>query len=292
MGYSVLHRLFPEDALGQPVIGFTKTLKNVTAEDLRAFSARYYVPANMFAVITGDVDAAAARKLVEETLGAMPAGAKRAPAPTPVPEREPLYKFKTLVKQSYLLTGAITPGAHSSDAPAMELLSVILGQGYSSRLRQRLVEKESLSDEILSVSFLLSDIGGFGAGVAVAPERADVAAAALREELARLAREPVTQAELDSARARLRAALFRDFQTNEGRAGFRARRLFLGEEPGLAPYLVRLDALTPGDLRKTAEASWGGAPGAAGGPMEIQVVPARGLGKLFAAMQYLIFKRL
>ncbi len=292
MGYSVLHRLFPDDALGQPVIGFRKTLNAVTAEDLRAFSNRFYVPANMFAVVTGDVDLAFARRLVAETLGAMPAGTPRAPAPTPEPKREPLYRFKTLVQQSYLLTGAVTSGAQSPQAPSMELLSVILGEGYSSRLRQRLVEKEAVSDEILSVSFLLSDIGGFGAGVAVAPDHADAAAAALREELARLAREPVSQPELDSARARLRAGILSGFQTNEGRAGFRARRLFLGEDPALAPYFGRLDALTPDDLLKTAAASWGGEAGTAGGPMEIQVVPARGLGKLFAAIQFLIFKRL
>src|SRR5437867_1165389 len=67
--YSVLGRLFPRDPLGQPVIGFKKTLQRIRVEDATAYYRRFYTPDNSYALIVGDVDPEAAAALIEETLG-------------------------------------------------------------------------------------------------------------------------------------------------------------------------------------------------------------------------------
>jgi predicted Zn-dependent peptidase len=286
MAYSVLRKVFPGDPIGQPVIGFRKTLEASHYEDARAFADRYYVPANMFVVITGDVDPAAAAGLVAQTLGSRPAGTARPPRTPPRPVVQPLYRFRTLVSQSYLLAGAITDGENGKDAPALQLLATVLGQGHSSRLHRRLVERDAFTDEVLAISFLVSDTGAIGCGGAVAPKDTQAARAALLEEIARLTREDAGQDEVDSARARVRAGLLDEFETNEGRTGFRQRRLLLGQDVSLDAHLARLDALTPADLRAVASRTLGAR------PVEIQVLPARGPGKLLAALKFLIFRRL
>lgn len=292
MAYSVLRQVFPGDPLGQPVIGFRKTLRRITAQDLQGYYRRHYVPANMFAVIAGDVDRERATELVLNTLGSDSSarGLAHPVYPKPVLRVERLYRFKTLVSQSYLLAGALTGGEESGDAPALSLLATILGEGKSSRLHRRLVEREALTNELLAVSFNVSNAGAFSVGLAVDPGKADAARAALLEELALLAREPVSQEELATARMKARGRLLRELETNAGSAGFLARRHLLRQPPDPQLYLDELDRLSASELQVIAASTWGEDSGP--GPIEIQVLPARGLGKVVAALKFLFFKRL
>jgi predicted Zn-dependent peptidase len=230
VAYSVLRRVFPGDPIGQPVIGFRSTLRRVTITDLRGFHSRHYVPARMFAVIVGDVDAGEASARVASTLGAIPGGAARSPYTSPLPRRSPVFRFRTLVSQAYLLTAALTGGEASEDAAALDVLATVLGDGRASRLHRRLVDREALTDQILAVSFQLADTGAFGAGVAVEPRHTVAARAALREEMDRLAREPVSSEELALARTLLAGRLALRFETNAGIADFRTRRLLYGQD--------------------------------------------------------------
>ncbi len=291
VAWSVLREVFPGDPLGQPVIGFRRTLRRVQLDDLTAWHRRHYAPSRLFAVVVGDVGADRAAALVAGTLGALPAR-EGAPAarPAPAPNRQPLFRFRTLVSQSYLLTAALTGGERSPDARALELLASLLGEGRSSRLHRRLVEREGLSDQIEAITFQVSDVGAFGAGVAVAPDRAESARSALREEMDRLAREPASDDELKIARNLLRGRLARQFETNEGIAEFRTARLLHDQDLSRDAHEREMDRITPESLRTAAARTWGG--GEAPEPTAIEVLPARGFGKVIAALKYLFFRRL
>ena len=288
VAYSVLGRIFPGDPIGQPVIGFRKTLRRIREEDLARHYRRYYVPANMFAIVVGDISPSRAEELVRTTLGRMPRGGEPHPGyARPTPRSEPVYRFRTLVKQSYLFAGALTGGESDGDSQALDLLARILGGGRTSRLHRRLVQREALTDEVLALPFSVSNIGAFAAGLAVDPSKAGAASAALFEEVARLAAEPVSSVEIETARSLLAGEVARELETNEGFAEFLARRVLLRQDPDPAAYLKRASALTPADLLNAAATHWGTTR-----PMEIQVVPARGLGRLFAGLRFLIFRRL
>ena len=60
----------------------------------------------------------------------------------------------------------------------------------------------------------------------------------------------------------------------------------LGQDVSLDAHLSRLDALTPADLHAVARRALGEE------PVAIEVLPARGLGKLFAALKFVMFRRL
>jgi zinc protease len=297
VAYSALGRIFPGDPIAQPVIGFRRTLKRITREDLDTHYHRYYTPANMFAIIVGDVDAGEAAARVRSTLGALPAGGEpHAAYATPAPRLQPMYRFRTLVKQSYLLAGSLTRGESSDDAMSLELLSGVLGDGRTSRLHRRLVRDEAFTDDLLAISFQVSNTGAIAAGLAVEPARAAAARAALIEEIRRLAREPVSSEEIETARTHIRGRLARQFETNDGIADFLARRILLRQPVSREEYLARADALTPGDLLRTARRYWADEPDArvlpGPGLIEIQVLPARGFGKVIAALKFLLFRRL
>ena len=293
--YSVLRRLFPGDPIGQPVIGFRRSLRRVTKADLEQHYDGFYVPSNMFIVIVGDVEPLRAASLVGETLGSVSGeGGRHPPYPVPEPRYRPRYRFRTLVSQSYLLAGALTGGALSEDALALELLSTILGDSRASRLHRRLVEKEAMTREVTAISFLVSNAGAFASGLAVHPSRTEQARSVLQEELLRLSREPVSARELATARALHRGRLALQFETNQGRAEFRSHCLRYGRELSRDILLRQADELEPGHLLAVAGRYWGieQEDPAARGPVEIQVLPARGLGKVIAALRFLIFRRL
>jgi len=293
VAWSVLGRMFPGDPIAQPVIGFRRSLRRIRHADLMSYYRRFYTPANMFAVIVGDVDPQAAAARVRSTLGALPAGGTaHAPYGKPAVDVRPLYRFRTLVKQSYLLAGALTGGETSPDALELSLLSTLLGEGRTSRLHERLVRREALTDDILEMAFQVSTVGALAAGVAVDPDRQTAAREALLDEMRRLAREPVPVDELASARHRMEGALAREMETNEGIAGFRARRLLLGQPLEREVYLARLASITPDDLLAVARRHWGDGAERPGGLIEIQVLPARGFGKVLAALRFLFFRRL
>jgi zinc protease len=289
--WSVLRKVFPDDPLGQPVIGFRRTLRRVTLDDLTAYHRRHYAPPRLFAVVVGDVNADRAAALVGGTLGALPAG-ERDPSvrPAAAPQRQPLFRFRTLVSQAYILTAALTGGEQSPDARELELLASLLGEGRSSRLHRRLVEREGLSDQIEALTFQVSDVGAFGAGVAVAPDRAETARRALREEMDRLASEPADDDELEVARTLWRGRLARQFETNEGIAEFRTARMLQGQDVSRDTHEQAMDRITPATLRAAAARTWGG--GEAPEPTAIEVLPARGFGKVIAALKYFFFRRL
>ena len=62
---------------GRDPVGTLETVNAMTAEDLRAFYEKWYVPANMAVVVVGDMDVEDQRALVEEHFGPLPAGDPR-----------------------------------------------------------------------------------------------------------------------------------------------------------------------------------------------------------------------
>jgi zinc protease len=287
--FSVLRRLFPGDPLSQPIIGYRKTLEGIQYADVKAYYGRYYAPANSYVLVVGDVDPEKAAALVEETMGGWKSG--HAPRtdfpPPPRVSAESRFVFQTLVEQVYYAMGVLTPGQTARERAAMELLRRVLGEGRTSRLYRRLVEKEGLTSEFLAESYDLSNLGLFGAGGAVSPARAERFRAILREEFERVGREPVSAQELDLARRLLAADLTRQFETNRGIAAFRSESLLYRLSLSRDDYLREASLATPASLLATARVRF-----APEKLREIEVDPARGLGKLAAILRYLIFRRI
>ncbi|MDI1339826.1 pitrilysin family protein [Polaromonas sp.] len=198
----------------RPVVGWMSDLEAMTPDDARAFYRRWYVPANAAVVIAGDVDVAQVRRLAEKYYGA----AVARPVPPRKPRLEPVQTglrrmdFKAPASQAYVSLSYKVPGlqspanaapatadAFNRDALALTVLAAVL-DGYSgARLERALAQ----GDNRLADSAGASN-GLFGRGpqvfvldgVPAAGKTADQVAEALRQQVARIAREGVSEAEL------------------------------------------------------------------------------------------------
>lgn len=197
----------------RPVVGWMSDLEAMTPDDARAFYRRWYVPANAAVVIAGDVDVEQVRRLAEKYYGAVPAR----PVPPRKPRVEPAQSglrqldFKAPASQAYVSLAYKVPGlqspepgkaegeAFNRDALALTVLSAVL-DGYSgARLDRALTQGDNrLADSAGASNGLI----GRGPqvfmldGVPAAGKTAAQVADALRQQVALIAREGVSEAEL------------------------------------------------------------------------------------------------
>lgn len=192
----------------RPIIGWMNDLDSMTPEDVRAFYRRWYVPANAAVVVAGDVDPAQVLRLAERHYGRIPAGAVPPRKPREEPPQSGIRRveLKAPADQAYVallfkvprLT-SLDPSPAHDDALALSVLASVL-DGYSgARLDRALTQGP---DRVADSASAGNGLWGRGpqmfslVGVPAPGKTAQQVEAALRAEVARIAREGVQEAEL------------------------------------------------------------------------------------------------
>ena len=213
----------------RPVVGWMSDLDAMTPDDVRDFYRRWYVPANAAVVVTGDVEVAQVRRLAEKYYGSIPAR----PVPLRKPRIEPVQTglktldFKAPASQAYVAltfkvpslqaadlldTGA--PAGTSSpgrDALALTVLSAVL-DGYSGARLARAMEQGEGAERLADSAGASNGLMGRGPqlftldGVPAAGKTTAQVAAALRAQVALVAREGVSDAELNRVKTQWAAS--------------------------------------------------------------------------------------
>jgi zinc protease len=191
-----------EHPYGRDGFGTAASLRAITTADLRGFHQRYYRPGNATAILVGDVDAAAARSLLEATLGDWQQGAVRA---QPVADAGQVSGRRIYIvdkpgsAQSVVTLGRIGVPRTTRDYYALEVMNVILGGSFTSRLNQNLREDKGYTYGARSAFDYRPAAGPWTAGAAVQTPSTGPAIAEFMKEL-RGMHEPIPDEEVDRAR--------------------------------------------------------------------------------------------
>jgi zinc protease len=202
--------VFTASPYRRPVVGWMSDLQAMTPADAREFFKRWYVPANAVVVVAGDVDVAQVRAWAQKYYGPVPARA----VPVRKPREEPVQSgirrmdFKAPAEQAYVslsfkvpsLQALDQPQASDVDAMALTVLSAVL-DGYSgARLERALTQGDN---RVADSAGSYNGLWGRGPqlftleGVPAQGKTAAQVEVALREQVARIARDGVTEAELN-----------------------------------------------------------------------------------------------
>jgi len=130
----------------RPVVGWMEDIQSLTRQDLVDFYKLYYAPNNAVIVMVGDFDSAEMLSKIKAAYGKIPRGPE-APKLTVVEPPQRGEKRVTLKKDAelpILLMLHHAPNLHSQDSYALDLLSMVLAGGKSSRLYQELVYRKRL----------------------------------------------------------------------------------------------------------------------------------------------------
>ncbi len=153
--YAIGDGLFP---VGHPyrhsTIGSMADLDAASIADVRKWFIDNYGPNNVVLALTGDIDAAAARPIVQRWFGDIPRGPEvKRPEAGPVTLAAPVSREMTdQVPQIRLYRAWSGPGLNDADAPAIDAAMRVLGGLASSRLDNALVRGEQLATGVTAMA--------------------------------------------------------------------------------------------------------------------------------------------
>jgi zinc protease len=240
-----------------PTIGWPSDIESWKNEDLVRYFKTYYSPNNATMIVVGDVTAAEIFALAEKTLGSIPNG----PPPDPIRTKEPEQLGERrvviarpaqvpLVQMAYHVGAATDP-----DTEALDLLIAILTDGDSSRMHRRLVEDEQVAisvggfrqngfDPFLAWFFVTGSAD-------VEPSRIEKV---LDEEIDKVLKSGVTDAELRKAKNISVANFYRTLKTISGKAqALGTYEVFNGDYKKLFSAPDRYEAVTRDQIQKVAQ---------------------------------------
>ncbi|HYD77281.1 pitrilysin family protein [Ramlibacter sp.] len=254
----------------RPVSGWASDLEAMTPEDARAFYRRWYVPANAAVVVAGDVDPQQVLRLAQKHYGRIPAAA----VPPRKPQGEPpqtgtrRVEHKAPAEQSYVVLSFKVPQLRSfepdpagDDAVALTVLAAVLDGYRGARLERALTQGP---DRVADSVGAGNGLWGRGPqlftldGVPAPGKTPEQVAAGLRAEVERVAREGVSEDELQRVKTRWIAAEVykRDSVFSQARelGSFWALGLPLDASERL---MDRLKAVTPAQVQAVAAKYFG-----------------------------------
>ena len=240
----------------RPGIGNIEQLNAATLDDVRAFHATFYRPDNAALIVAGDFDPAQLDAWVDRYFAPI------ARPTTPIPrvdvkeprrtaERRATLRAPNVPLPALALLWQGPPAAHA-DAPALKVAGALLAGGESSRLNQALVYRAQSAQQVGFDPLLNADAGMLAAyAIAAAGQPLSRIEQQLRQEIGRLAREPIGAAELDKVRTQLLTATLVGRQTPAGRAEAVGWALVLNGDARYADgELARLQAVSAADVQR------------------------------------------
>lgn len=237
---------FPGQAIGRTVLGTPESIRSHTSADIRRFLRTQYAGPRIVIAAAGHVDHAEVVRLANEHLGRLPA---HKPAdPEPGMYRGGESKEVRPVKEAQILLGFTAPRYSDPMFTATHIFSAILGGGMASRLFQQLREDRGLCYSVYSFYWPFDDTGLFGIQAATSEEDLTELAPLVFQELHKMT-DGVTPAELDRAKAQLRAGLLMALESPIARAGQIARHILVHGRPlSLEEMVANVDAVTAENL--------------------------------------------
>jgi len=231
-------------------------LEHLTRPQAMEFRRSFYAPNNAVATLVGDIDPAAAERLIRRYFSDIPAGPPpRAPVTSEPPqegERRALVEYDAGPELMIAFHKAVWP---SPDDPVFQVIDSLLTAGRTSRLFRRLVLTTQVASEVYSTQApgdRYPNLFVIGASPRAPHTPAEVESAIL-QELQRLAEEPVPERELQKVKNQLQASFLYPLRSNPGLAAqLSYYEILTGDWKNLNVYASALQAATAAQVQDVA----------------------------------------
>jgi zinc protease len=245
---------------GRPGIGSIEDLDAATIADVRAFHAQYYRPDNAILVVAGNFDETQFNRWVDQYFA--PIATPNRPIPR-VTAQEPARSgprdyttYEPNVPLPAVMVTYPTFNARSADMAALMVLDGILSTGESSRMYRDMVYDQQVAAQVFTNYEATRDPSVYGLFAIMSEgHSADEGLQSLMNVVAELRDAPVSQAELDEAKAELVSAAIDGRETAYGRATELADSIIRYGSPEHADELLAaIQRVTAADVQRVASA--------------------------------------
>jgi len=245
--------IFRGGSLEKRIIGTRDSVRGLSREAILEYMASRYTADNLVLAICGLFDEAVLKDKLEALFGGI-SGASAARKFQTDAGLYPREHISRAVEQTHLFLGAKGVPYESSEVFIYRLYAALLGGGMSSRLFTAVREEKGLAYSVYASHIPFVNDGQFVIYAGVADEKEEEAALAIREEIAKLAREGVGEEELSRAREQYKGNYIFSRESVNARMFAAGRNMLLrGRTIGEEEILAGVDAVTPSDIKKIAE---------------------------------------
>jgi len=245
--------LWPDNPLGRDVAGTEETVKGIDRDMVMGYLAQQYVPNNILISVAGNIVHEEVVAAIDAALGDWPSGKPAAwiPAISSNGVRSAV-KYKS-TEQAHLSVAVPGIPLNHPDRHAIQFLSVVLGEGMSSRLFIELREKRGLVYDVHSYAAHFLDTGAFNVYTGVDPKNAVAALIVVLAELGRLREDGPTTEELTKARELSKGRLMLRMEDTRNVSGWiGGQELLMGNVRSIEEAVAEMDAVTLEDLQRVA----------------------------------------
>jgi zinc protease len=243
--------------------GNLKDLDNTTPEDLKRFYDAYYEPNNAMLVVVGKATLDQVKTSAEKWFGQIP---KAADPPRPAqasPEPEQTEKRREVVEPGQVgisLVGWHIPAAKDKDVYALQVASILLGSGDSSRLKVRLKAMDPKTKRALALDGGVEAIVREDPGMIIAlgayldASQADPVEAAIFDEVAKLGAQGPKPDELRKAKNQVQAGFVFSLEHVQGLAEAIGRSWILtGDPTQFTRDVDEIEKVTAADVQRVVK---------------------------------------
>ena len=249
---------FDNAAYKHSVIGSMEDLNAASTQDVASFFQTYYAPNNAILAVAGDVTTAGVRAFARKYFESIPAQ----PAPpavditeTPQASERRLSLEDPLARLPRLDVSYRIPSDLSPDGDAVDVLSLVLSAGRSSRFYETIVRQKQLAVNLNA--FAPDSRGPRLLRIIATPtpgKSVDELEAAIEAEIGRVQSGPIADWEMDKARNTARRQLVAGLGQSLSRAIQLAQFALVFNDPGrINTAYERLTRVTAADVQRVAK---------------------------------------
>jgi zinc protease len=220
----------------RPTIGNIAELDASKLPEVKAFHSTFYRPDNATLIVVGDFKPSDLEKWTKKYFAAVARPTTKIPRvtvtePTRKEDRHEVLSSAKAPLPAFALT-YLAPSVRSADEPALELADEILSGGQSSRLYQSLVYEQQVAQGASFDADLREDLGLLTFRVIVAGGKTlSEAEKSLNEQIEKVLKDGVTEAELDKAKNRFLTGKLMERETNNGKANALGEAVVIYHDP-------------------------------------------------------------
>ncbi|MBM3141483.1 MAG: insulinase family protein [Chloroflexi bacterium] len=246
--------LWPGQPLGRDIAGSKETVTALTRQQMLDFFSNLYLPNNTVVAVAGDIKPNQVQDTISQALGEWKPNKVSAGFPTKGNQEAARLNIEFRdTEQAHLCLGVPGLSFFHPDRYAVDLLSIILGEGMSSRLFTEIREQQGLAYDIHSYADHFADSGAVVIYAGVDPGRVDSALRAIIDQVSKL-KEQITEAELSKAKEIAKGRLLLSLESSRNVAAWLGAQELLINRILTADEVISLvEAVTIEDLKRVAQ---------------------------------------
>jgi predicted Zn-dependent peptidase len=246
---------WPDHPLGRPVLGTEETVNGLSRQQILDHYRDTFRPENMIFCASGNVRPEQIVPYLEKAFPQTSRGPELRGWTAPLPRQHVMLREKRELEQVHLCLGSKGFPQQREERYAAAIFNTILGGGMSSRLFQRIREKEGLVYTVASYHNGYLNGGYQAVYAACMPKNLKRVLNLTLEEMRSIKQNGATPDELAAAKLHLKGSILLSLESTVSRmSGMARQEYYFGRQFTADEIIAHIDAVTLDDIQQVARA--------------------------------------